>query len=56
MLQVCKTMSVGESALRRWLAQFDAEPGGGRGIGLPLTADPQRTRELEQESRQSIGH
>ena len=50
--QVCKTMSVGETALRRWLAQVDAERGGGRGIGLPLTAEQQRMRELEQENRQ----
>lgn len=50
--EVCRTMSVGESALRRWMAQVDAEQAGGRGIGLPLTSDQQRIRILEQENRQ----
>jgi len=49
---VCKSMSVGETALRRWIAQVDAEQTGGRGIGLPLTADQQRIRALEHENRQ----
>lgn len=49
---VCRTMQVGETALRRWIAQLDAERAGGRGIGSPLTADQQRIRQLEGENRQ----
>lgn len=37
--EVCRTMNVGETALRRWLAQVVAEQLGERGIGKPLTAD-----------------
>lgn len=50
--EVCRTMNVGETALRRWLAQVDAEQSGERGIGKPLTADQQRIRQLEAENRQ----
>ena len=50
--QVCQAMSVGKPALRRWVAQLDAERKGDRGIGLPLTSDMQRIRELEAENRQ----
>lgn len=49
---VCNTMNVGVTALRRWIAQVDAEHAGGRGIGLALTADQQRIRQLEHENRQ----
>ena len=50
--EVCRTMNVGETALRRWLTQVDAEQSGERGIGKPLTADQQRIRQLETENRQ----
>lgn len=50
--EVCRTMNVGETALRRWLVQVDAELSGERGIGKPLTADQQRIRQLEAENRQ----
>lgn len=50
--EVCRTMDVGETALRRWLTQVDAEHAGERGIGKPLTADQQRIRQLESENRQ----
>ena len=40
--QVCKDMDLGESAVRRWLSQFDAEQQGQSGIGKPLTAEHQR--------------
>lgn len=49
--QVCTAMSVGQTALRRWVAQVEAEGRGERGIGLPLTADQQRIRQLENENR-----
>jgi transposase len=53
--QVCKDMDIGESAVRRWLSQFDAEQQGQSGIGKPLTAEHQRIRQLEAENRQLRG-
>ena len=53
--QVCKDMGIGESAVRRWLNQFDAEQQGQSGIGKPLTAEHQRIRQLETENRQLRG-
>lgn len=50
--QVCRDMKIGETAVRRWVAQFDAEQLGQSGIGKPLTAEQQRVRELEAENRQ----
>ena len=50
--QVCRDMKLGEKAVRRWLAQLDAEQGGQAGIGKPLTAEQQRIRQLEAENRQ----
>ena len=50
--QVCRDMGLGESAVRRWLAQVDAERAGQSGIGKPLTAEQQRIRQLEAENRQ----
>lgn len=46
--QVCEDKQLGQTAVRRWLAQYDAETHGLSGIGLPLTADQQRIRQLEQ--------
>ena len=48
-------MKLGESAVRRWLAQLDAEHLGQPGIGKPLTAEQQRIRQLEAENRQLRG-
>ena len=53
--QVCKDMKLGETAVRRWLGQFDAERSGLPGIGKPLTAEQQRIRQLEHENRQLRG-
>jgi transposase len=50
--QVCRDMDLGETAVRRWVAQFDAEQLGQSGIGKPLTAEQQRIRQLETELRQ----
>jgi transposase len=50
--QVCRDMGLGETAVRRWIAQFDAERTGQSGIGKPLTAEQQRIRRLESENRQ----
>ena len=50
--QVCRDMKIGETAVRRWVAQFDAEQLGQAGIGKPLTAEQQRIGQLESENRQ----
>lgn len=53
--QVCKDMKLGESAVRRWVKQFEAEESGQSGIGKPLTPEQQRIRQLEAENRQLRG-
>lgn len=50
--QVCRDMSLGETAVRRWLTQYASEQLGESGIGKPLTAEQQRIRVLEAEVRQ----
>jgi len=50
--QVCGDMGLGETAVRRWIKQVEAEQAGQPGIGKPLTADQQRIRQLEAENRQ----
>ena len=40
-----------DSAVRRWLAQYDAEQAGQTGMGKPLTPEQQRIRELERENQ-----
>jgi transposase len=52
---VSQSMSIGQTAIRRWVAQYEAEQGGKPGIGKPLTAEQQRIRQLEQENRQLRG-
>jgi len=50
--EVCPTMEHSKTAVRRWLAQYNAECAGGPGIGKPLTAEQQRIRQLEAENWQ----
>jgi transposase len=50
--QVCRDMDLVESAVRRWVEQFDEEAAGRPGLGKPLTAEQQRIRQLEAENRQ----
>ena len=50
--QVCLDQNLGETAVRRWIRQYDAEQLGQPGIGNPLTTVQQRIRQLEQENRQ----
>lgn len=50
--QVCKDLNLVDSAVRRWLAQYDEETAGRPGIGKPLTAEQQRIRQLEAQVRQ----
>ena len=52
---VSETMSIGQTAIRRWVAQYGAEQNGQPGMGKPLTAEQQRIRQLEQENRQLKG-
>ena len=49
--QVCQDLDLGETIVRNWLKQFDAEQAGQPGPGKPLTADQQRIRQLEEENR-----
>lgn len=49
--QVCRDQDLVDSAVRRWLAQYDAEQSGQPGIGKPLTPEQQRIRELERENQ-----
>jgi transposase len=49
--EVCRSMDLVETAVRRWVAQYDAERAGGPGEGKPLTAEQQRIRQLEAENR-----
>jgi transposase len=53
--EVCRDMKLGETAVRRWLAQGDEEAAGRSGIGKPLTAEQQRIRQLEAENKQLRG-
>ena len=53
--QACQDMKLGESAVRRWLVQFETEQSGQSGIGKLLTAEHQRIRQLELENRQLRG-
>jgi len=50
--QVCGDLNIGETAVRRWVQQYEAEQTGQAGIGKPLTSEQQRIRQLEQENRQ----
>lgn len=50
--QVCQELKLGETAVRRWLKQVEAEQNGHAGIGKPVTPDQQRIRQLELENRQ----
>nr|WP_244171177.1 transposase [Xanthomonas populi] len=52
---VCRNMKLGETAVRRWLAQADEEAAGRPGIGKPLTAEQQRIRKREAENTQLRG-
>lgn len=53
--EVCRDMKLGETAVRRWLAQLDAELLGQPGIGKPLSVEQQRIRRLEAENKQLRG-
>jgi transposase len=50
--QVCRDLSIGQSAVARWVKQYRSETNGQPGIGHPLTAEQKRIRVLETENRQ----
>jgi len=49
---VCRSVDLGETVVRRWMKQYTAELNGQAGIGKPLTPEQQRIRQLEAENRQ----
>jgi transposase len=49
---VCRSMDLVETVVRRWVKQYETELNGQSGIGKPLTAEQQRIRQLESENRQ----
>lgn len=49
--EVCRDLNLVDSAVRRWLQQYDAEQAGNPGVGRPLTSEQQRIRQLEEEVR-----
>ena len=49
--QVCRDLDLGETAVRRWVVQYEAEQQGLPGVGLPLTPEQQRIRALEAAVR-----
>jgi transposase len=49
--QVCRDQDLVDSAVRRWLAQYDAEQAGQPGEGKPLTPEQERIRALERENQ-----
>jgi transposase len=49
---ICQSMDLVDSAVRRWIKQYEVELEGRPGIGKPLTAEQQRIRQLEAENRQ----
>jgi transposase len=49
---VSQSVDIGQTAIRRWVTQVEAEQSGGSGIGNPLTVEQRRIRQLENENRQ----
>ena len=47
--QICRDNNLGQTAVHRWLKQYDAEMTGQAGIGLPITPAQHRIRELEEK-------
>ena len=51
----CRDMKLGETGVRRWLAQAGEEAAGRPGLGKPLSPEQQRIRQLEAENKQLRG-
>lgn len=50
--QICRDLSISQSAVSKWVRQYRSEMSGQMGIGNPLTPELQRIRVLEAENRQ----
>ena len=50
--EACRSLDVGETALRRWVDQLRAERGGITPQGKAMTAEQQRIQELEAQVKQ----
>lgn len=46
--EAAKSLSVGETALRRWVQQLEVERGGGTPAAKAMTPEQQRIQELEK--------
>lgn len=49
--QACKSLGVGETALRRWVQQLAEERGGITPVAKAMTAEQQQIQELEARCR-----
>lgn len=47
--QACQALAIGETALRRWLAQYEGETAGQTPRGQALTPEHQRIQALERQ-------
>ena len=45
--EACRSLDLGETALRRWIEQLKLERGGGMPVSKALTAEQSRIQELE---------
>ena len=45
--EACRSLDLGETALRRWVEQLKLERGGGTPVSKALTAEQRRIQELE---------
>jgi transposase len=50
--QACKATNVGETALRRWIEQYQSELAGNTPVGKAFTPDQQRIQTLERQVKQ----
>ncbi|AZQ11495.1 Transposase [Shewanella khirikhana] len=48
--EACRSLDIGESALRRWVSQLEAERGGATPMSKALTPEQQKIQELEARS------
>jgi len=48
--QVCRDMNLGDTTVRSWVQQHEAESSGQTGIVKPLTPEQKRIRQLEAEN------
>lgn len=54
--QISQSMNIGETAIRRWIKQYDAEQSGQRSIGKPRRAEYWvNDGELQSECKRRIG-